>query len=322
MILRKFRHYGATLFAAISFSGTALAQTSAYPSKPIRLVIPLAPGGGTDILARVIAAKMTEMTGQSVVVDNRSGAGGTIGSEIVVRAAPDGYTLSMSTVSYAVNASFYQLPYDPVKDISPIALIGTNPSIMVAHPSVPLNSIKELVAHAKANPGKLTYGSTGQGAFSHLVMELFGLMAHINLTHVPYRGTGPVLTDLLAGQIQLTAGSIVPTIPHVRSGKLRALAVTAGSRSRLLPNVPTVAEAGVPGYEVVGWYGMFGPPRLPPAIVKQLNTMMKHILDIQDVRNRFEQEGADVAHSTPEKFLDIIKTDIAKYAKVTKVIKN
>ena len=305
-----------------SYGGMAFAQRTSYPVKPIRLVIPLAPGGGTDILARVIGNKMTELTGQQVIVDNRSGAGGTIGTELVVRAAPDGYTLSMSTVSYAVNACFYKLPYDPVMDISPISLIGTNPSIIVVHPSVPAGSIKELLTYAKAHPGELTYGSTGQGAFSHLGMELFKLMANVDLTHVPYRGTGPVIADLLAGQINLTVGAIVATLPHVKSGRLRALALTSATRSRLLPNVPTVAEAGVPGYEVVGWYGMFGPPHLPKNIVAELNAMLKRILDMPEIKNRIEQEGADVATSTPEEFRAIIKADIARYSKVVKVIGN
>ena len=305
-----------------SYGGMVFAQRTSYPVKPIRLVIPLAPGGGTDILARVIGNKMTELTGQQVIVDNRSGAGGTIGTELVVRAAPDGYTLSMSTVSYAVNACFYKLPYDPVMDISPISLIGTNPSIIVVHPSVPAGSIKELLTYAKAHPGELTYGSTGQGAFSHLGMELFKLMANVDLTHVPYRGTGPVIADLLAGQINLTVGAIVATLPHVKSGRLRALALTSATRSRLLPNVPTVAEAGVPGYEVVGWYGMFGPPHLPKNIVAELNAMLKRILDMPEIKNRIEQEGADVATSTPEEFRAIIKADIARYSKVVKVIGN
>ena len=306
---------------AIAGSQAALAQKTSYPVKPIRMIVGFAAGGGTDVLSRILAVKMTEVLGQPVIVDNRAGAGGTIAAEIVVRAVPDGYTLNAPTNSYAVNASFYKLPYDPIVDITPITLIGTSGYLMVIHPKVAANSMKEFLALARARPGELNYGSSGLGAISHLAIELFKLMAGVDLTHVPYKGTAPVLNDLLAGQIQFTAGAIPPTMPHAKSGRLRAIGVSTAQRSKLVPEVPTVAEAGVPGYDVASWYAVSGPPGMPKDIVARLNDVVKRILALPEVADRFEQEGVDAVHSTPEEFARIIKTDIAKWAKVTKAIK-
>ncbi len=306
---------------AIAGSQAALAQKTSYPVKPIRMIVGFAAGGGTDLLSRILAVKMTEALGQPVIVDNRAGAGGTIAAEIVVRAVPDGYTLNAPTNSYAVNASFYKLPYDPIVDITPITLIGTSGYLMVIHPKVAANSMKEFLALARARPGELNYGSSGLGAISHLAIELFKLMAGVDLTHVPYKGTAPVLNDLLAGQIQFTAGAIPPTMPHAKSGRLRAIGVSTAQRSKLVPEVPTVAEAGVPGYDVASWYAVSGPPGMPKDIVARLNDVVKRILALPEVADRFEQEGVDAVHSTPEEFARIIKTDIAKWAKVTKAIK-
>jgi len=306
---------------ATAGSQAALAQKTSYPVKPIRMIVGFAAGGGTDLLSRILAVKMTEALGQPVIVDNRAGAGGTIAAEIVVRAVPDGYTLNAPTNSYAVNASFYKLPYDPIVDITPITLIGTSGYLMVIHPKVAANSMKEFLALARARPGELNYGSSGLGAISHLAIELFKLMAGVDLTHVPYKGTAPVLNDLLAGQIQFTAGAIPPTMPHAKSGRLRAIGVSTAQRSKLVPEVPTVAEAGVPGYDVASWYAVSGPPGMPKDIVARLNDVVKRILALPEVADRFEQEGVDAVHSTPEEFARIIKTDIAKWAKVTKAIK-
>ena len=306
---------------AVSVSHSALAQKTPYPVKPIRMIVGFAAGGGTDLLARILAVRMTEALGQPVIIDNRAGAGGTIAGEIVARATPDGYTLNAPTNSYAVNASFYKLPYHPIADITPITLIGTSGYLMVVNPKVPANSMKEFLALAKTRPGELNYGSSGQGAISHLAVELFKLMAGVNLTHVPYKGTAPVLTDLLSGQIQFTAGAIPPTMPHVRSSRLRAIGVSAVQRSRLAPEVPTVSEAGVPGYDVASWYAISAPPKLPKDIVTRLNNVMKRILTLPEVSSRFEQEGVDAVHSTPEAFAQIIKTDIAKWIRVAKAIK-
>ncbi|MBI3043411.1 MAG: tripartite tricarboxylate transporter substrate binding protein [Betaproteobacteria bacterium] len=294
-----------------SVSQFALAQAPAYPVKPIRMIVGFSAGGGTDLLSRILGAKMSEMLGQPVVVDNRPGAGGTIAADMVARAAPDGYTLNAPTISYAVSASFYKLPYDPVKDITPITVIGTSGYLMVVNPKVPAVSMKEFLALAKARPGELNYGSSGHGGISHLAIELFKLMAGVQLTHVPYKGTAPVLTDLLSGQIQFTAGAIPPTMPHVKNGRLRAIGISTAQRSKLAPDVPTVTEAGVPGYDVASWYAISGPPGMPRQLVAQLNGVLKRILAMPDVSGRFEQEGVQAAHSSPEELARIIRTDIA-----------
>lgn len=309
--------------ATLTYAGqTPGAAGERYPNKPIRLIVGFAAGGGTDLLSRILAVRMTEALGQPVIVDNRPGAGGTIAAEIVARAAPDGYTLNAPTISYAVNASFYKLPYDPIKDITPITLIGTSGYLMVVHPGIPAGSMKEFLALAKARPGELNYGSSGQGAISHLAIELFKLMAGVDLTHVPYKGTAPVLTDLLGGQIQFTAGAIPPTLPHVKSGRLRAIGVSTAQRSKLVPEVPTVVEGGVPGYDVASWYAMSGPPGMPRAVVARLHEVVKRVLALADVAGRFEQEGVQAVHSTPAEFARIIETDIAKWARVAKAIRS
>lgn len=320
-MLRSMSRVALAVLVSVMASHAALAQKTSYPVKPIRMIVGFAAGGGTDLLARILAVKMTEALGQPVIIDNRAGAGGTIAAEIVARAVPDGYTLNAPTNSYAVNASFYKLSYDPIADITPITLIGTSGYLMVIHPKVPASSMKEFLALAKARPGELNYGSSGQGAISHLAIELFKLMASVDLTHVPYKGTAPVLTDLLSGQIQFTAGAIPPTTPHVKSGRLRAIGVSTAQRSKLVPEVPTVAEAGVPGYDVASWYAISGPPRMPQDIVARLNDVLKRILALPDIASRFEQEGVDVAHSTPEEFAKLIKTDIDKWIRVAKATK-
>lgn len=317
-------HAAAQLLAvlgAIICSHSTYAQKQAYPVKPIRMIVAFAPGGGTDSMARVIAGKMSEMLGQPVVVDNRAGAGGTIGTELALRAPPDGYTLYMPTNSYAVNASFYKLPYDSLTAIAPISTTAKSAYLMVIHPAVPASSLAALLQLASSRPGTLNYGSTGQGAISHLAAELLKLMAQIDLTHVPYKGTSQVLTDLVAGQIQFTVGAIPPTLPHVRSGRLRALAVTTAARSRLIPDLPTASEAGVPGYEVVSWYAMAGPANLPQPIVTRLNDIVRQIVAMPEVKMRFENEGADAVSSTPEDLRTLIGTDIARWAKVAKAMK-
>jgi tripartite-type tricarboxylate transporter receptor subunit TctC len=285
------------------------------------MIVAFAPGGGTDSMARVVASKMTDMLGQPVVVDNRAGAGGTIGTELALRAAPDGYTLYMPTNSYSVNAAFYKLAYDPVNALTPISTTARSAYLMVVHPGVAATSLPAFLQLARSKPGALNYGSTGQGAISHLAGELLKMMAHIDLTHVPYKGTSQVLTDLLSGQIQFTIGAIPPTLPHVRSGKLRALAVTTAERSRVLPDLPTASEAGVPGYEVLSWYAMAAPANLPQAIVVRLNETVRKILALPDVKARFDNEGADAVASTPRELRTIIATDIERWSKVAKALK-
>jgi len=304
------------LFALAMFAaGEAHAQK--YPTKPIRLIVPFAPGGGTDIVARIIAQKISEVVGQSVVVDNRAGAGGTIGAETAVRSAPDGYTLIMVSGSYGTNAALYKLPYDPVKDIQPVVMIGDTGFVAAFHPTVPVKSVKELIAYAKADPGKLNYGSTGTGGITHLATELFDLMAGIKMTHIPYKGTGPAISALLGGQIQLIFGSMPATAPHVKSGKLRGIGVTTTKRSSALPDVPPIADT-LPGYDVVLWYGIWGPQGLPREVVTLWNKEVAKVLQTKEMKDRLAGDGIEPAGGPPGQFLDAIRRDVEKWKKVVK----
>jgi len=310
----------ATLLTAGLTSGGALAQKKGdnYPSKPIRLIVPFAPGGGTDVVARLLAQKLNEAFKQPVIVDNRAGGGGTIGAETAVRATPDGYTVIMMSGSYATNAAMFKLPYDPVNDILPMGLIGDTTFLVALHPGLPVKSVNELIAFAKSKPGALNYGSSGTGGIAHLAGELFDMMAATKMTHVPYKGTGPALNDLLGGQIQLIFGSAPSTIPLVRGNRLRAIAVTTSKRSTAVPDIPTVAEAGVPGYEVVLWYGVLGPKGLPKNIVARWNAEIRKATKLPDMKARLTSEGFDIADSPPELFQTIVKRDVAKWTKVVK----
>ncbi|MBI4191005.1 MAG: tripartite tricarboxylate transporter substrate binding protein [Betaproteobacteria bacterium] len=321
--LTRFATIGAALLAAGLAADDAFAQKKAkeYPTKPIRLIVPFAPGGGTDIVARLLAQKLTEAFKQTVIVDNRAGGGGTIGAETAVRATPDGYTVIIMSGSYATNAAMFKLPYDPVNDILPMGLIGDTAFLVALHPGVPIKSINELLAFAKSKPGALNYGSSGTGGIAHLSGELFDMMAATKMTHVPYKGTGPALTDLLGGQIQLIFGSAPSTIPLVRGNRLRAIAVTTSQRSAALPDLPTVAEAGVPGYEVVLWYGVLGPKGLPNDIVARWNAEIRKATKLPDMKQRLASEGFDIADSPPEVFQAVVKRDVAKWTKVVKEAK-
>ena len=301
--------------AAFMVANPAIAQK--YPTKSIRLIVPFAPGGGTDIVARIIAQKVSEAVGQSVVVDNRAGAGGTIGAELAVRAAPDGYTLIMVSGSYGTNAALYKLPYDPVKDIQPIVMIGESGFVVALNPAVPIKSVKELVNYAKSNPDKLNYGSTGTGGITHLATELFDLMAGTKMTHIPYKGTGPALTALLGNQIQILFGSLPATAPYVKSGKLRGIGVTTAKRSNALPDIPTVSDT-VKGYEVVLWYGLFGPKGLPKDVVTIWNGAVAKALKTKDMQDRLAGDGIEPAGGPPEQFLNAIRRDVEKWKKVVK----
>jgi tripartite-type tricarboxylate transporter receptor subunit TctC len=307
----------AALLAAGLVCGSAQAQKE-YPTKPIRMIVPFAPGGGTDIVARVLAQKLTEGFRQNVIVDNRAGGGGTIGAETAVRATPDGYTVIIMSGSYATNAAIYKLPYDPVNDITPMGLVGDTGFFIALHPGVPIKSVRELVAYAKAKPGALNYGSSGTGGIAHLCGELFDLLAGTRMTHVAYKGTGPALNDLLGGHIQLIFGSAPSTIPLVQSNRLRAIAVTTTKRSPALPDLPTIAEAGVPGYEVVLWYGVLGPKGLPKNIVMRWNAEIRKATKLPDLKERLVAEGFDIDDSPPERFQRVLKRDVAKWAKVVR----
>jgi tripartite-type tricarboxylate transporter receptor subunit TctC len=300
------------------FAGGALAAIGDYPSKPVRLIVPFAPGGGTDIVARVLAQKLTESFKQTVIVDNRAGGGGTLGVETAVRASPDGYTMIIMSGSYATNAAMFKMSFDPVNDILPMGLIGDTAFVLVLHPAVPLKSVAELVAHAKAKPGGLNYASSGTGGIAHLSGELFDLLAGTRMTHIAYKGTGPATNDLLGGQVQLLFGSAPAVVPLIRAGRLRALAVTTLKRMSSFPELPTIDEAGVKGYEVVLWYGVLGPKGLPKAMVERWNTEIRKATKLPDMRERLLSEGFEIDDSPPSVFQALLKRDVAKWQKVVK----
>lgn len=315
-------------FASLSFAaavlvgiaGGACAQ-SAYPSKPIHLVVPFSSGGPSDVLARAIGQKLGESLRLPVVIENRTGAGGNIGSDYVAKAPPDGYTLILGTVgTHSINAGLYsKLPFDTLRDFAPVALVASATIVMVAHPSVPAKSIRELVTLAKSTPGQLNFASPGSGTPQHLSAELFKTTAGVELTHIPYKGAAPALTDLLGGQVSLGFVSIPAALPHVKAGKLRALGVTATKRSAVAPEVPTIAESGLPGYEVENWYGVLAPAGTPGEIIKKLNAEIIKVLERPDVRESLNTQGFDVLQSTPEQFAAFMKTELVKWAKVVKL---
>jgi len=291
-----------------------------YPSKPVRFVVPFPPGGNTDILARTIANNLSEMWKQQLILDNRAGAGGGIGTDIVAKAPADGYTILLGTIgSISINPSIYKnLPYDPIRDLAPISLISSNPLMVIVHPSVPVRTIKDLIALAKARPQAITYGSGGNGTSTHLSVELFKSMAGVAATHVPYRGAPLAATALMGGEIALMFDNLAPALPHVRSGKVRALAVTSASRSPVLPDIPTVQESGLAGYEVTGWYGVLVPAGTPAAIIAKLNRDIVTSLKSQAVRNRLQSDGAEPVGSSPGEFAEHIRAETKKWAEVVK----
>lgn len=306
--------------AALASAFAPVAWGQAYPSKPIRLLSPFAPGGGTDTLARLLGPQVSETFGQTIVVENRPGGGGTVGAGIVVRSDPDGYTLIVVSGSYGANAALHNLPYDSITDISPVILIGTTGLLVSMHPSVPIRTIKEVIAYAKANPDKLNFGSAGTGGLGHLAGELFKLHTKVRFTHVPYKGSGPVMTALLSGEVDSSFSSLVPSIPHVRAGRLRAIAITTPQRSRALPQVPTIGET-VPGYDVTHWYGIWGPKGLSREIVARWNQEVARVLRTDAMRKWLAQEGLEPAGGPPEEFLDRIRNDVEKWKKVVKEAK-
>ena len=308
----------ATLVAAIG-DAPALAQ-SKYPSRPIRVLTPFAAGGGSDILARLIGPQLTEKLGQPVVVDNRPGGAGTIGAGLAARAEPDGYTLIIVSGTYGANGALYKLPYDTVTGIQPIILIGTTGLLLAVHPSLPVKTLAEFVAHARANPGKLNFGSAGIGDLGHLAGELFKLQAKVSMTQVPYKGSGPLMTAVISGEVPVSMSSIVPTIPHIKAGRMRPIAVTTPKRSRALPDTASFAET-MPGYEVTHWYGMWGPKGLPQDVVKTLNGEIAGILRSDAMRKWFEREGMEIAGGPPEEFRDRIRSDLEKWRRVVKEAK-
>ena len=303
-------------------AGSTLAATQPYPTRSIRLVVPFAAGGGTDIVARTVGQKLGEQLGQQVVVDNRAGAAGVIGTELAAKSAADGYTLLMgSNGPLAINPGLHsKLPYDPLRDFAPVALVTKMPFLMVVHPALPVKSVRKLIALAKSRPGQLNYASPGSGSTTHLATELFKAMAGLNIVHVPYKGVAPASTDLISGQVQLLSGDLSTLMPHVRSGKMKALAVTSAKRSTLVPDLPTVSESGVPGYEVSGWFGVLAPAGTPREIVVRLNAEIVKGLGSGDVRERLAALGGEVAGGTPEQFADHLRGEIAKWGKLITAI--
>jgi tripartite-type tricarboxylate transporter receptor subunit TctC len=308
----------AGLFLALMAVSTGYAQS--FPTKPIRWVVPFAPGGSTDTLARTLAVKLSEVLGQQVVIDNRAGASGNIGMEIVARAPADGHTILLGYIAnVAIAPSLYEkLPFDPVKDYEPITLLATSPNVLVAHPTVAAKNLKELIALAKSQPGKLNYASASIASVGHLTGELLNDLAGIKMTHVAYKGSGQAVTDLLGGHIQLMFSGFSSTLPHIKSGKLRALAQTGEKRSPALPDVPTIAESGFPKFEATAWYGVHAPAKTPKPIVNRLNAELVKALKLPDVSERLGSLGFEIAATTPEHYGNYIRSEIKKWAKVVK----
>jgi tripartite-type tricarboxylate transporter receptor subunit TctC len=306
--------------ASLTAAPTHAASTAAaYPARPIRLIVPFAPGGSNDIMARLAGQKLSESLGTQIVVDNRAGGSGIIGTDIAAKAAPDGYTLLMMSLTFAVNPSLYsKLPYDTEKDLAPVTLVASAPLMLVVHPSIPAKSVQELIAYAKANPGKLNFGSGGPGTTPHLAGEMLKMTAGMRMTHVPYKGGGPALNDLIGGQIQLMLENIPSTLPHAKSGRLRSLAVSGLKRSPLVPDLPTLDEAGLKGYEIVGWNGLFVPSGTPRQIVTRLHGDIAKALAQPDVKERLATMGAEPVGNSPEEFRAFVKAEIVKWAKVVK----
>jgi len=308
----------AALFVALAFSGGAGAQ--GWPGKPVRFIVGFTPGGPSDILARALGQKLADLRDQQVVIENRPGAGGNIAAELVAKSAPDGATWLLGNNSIlATNQSLYRsLGYDPVKDFAPVALVAIQPNILVVNPDVPASSVKELIALAKARPGELNYASSGSGAAAHLAGELFKAMTGVDMVHVPYKGAQPALTDVIAGQAQLMFATSASVIPYIKAGRLRALAVTTARRSAAVPELPTLSEAGVPGFEAITWHGVVVPGATPAPLVERLNRDIVEVLRLPDLRERLESLGAEVAAGTPRDFADYIAREIPKWTKVVK----
>ena len=303
--------FGSLLFA---FSLTSLAQQ--YPTKPVRIVVPFAPGGGSDFIARFIAARLTPGLGQQVIVENKPGAGGMLGIEQGVKSPPDGYTLTLIASSYTVNPSIYKFTFDPVNDITPIIQLSQGPLLIVVRPSLPVKSTQELIALAKAKPGQVNFASSGQGSVIHMATELFQSMAGVKMNHIPYKGTGPALTDTIGGQTDVFFSSTATAVPHVQSGKLRAVAVTSLKRIPALPDVPTVNESGVKGYDVILWHGLIGPKGLPKPIVDRINGEANKALKVKETAAQLQNDGVAPAGGTPAQFGETIRKEIGMWRKV------
>ena len=310
------RLFLASTAAIACLHGAAFAQ--AYPAKPVRIVVPFPPGGGTDIGTRILAQKLSETWGQTVVVENKGGAAGIVGTKFTAKAAPDGYTLMMGNIgTHAINVSLYRkLPYDPLRDFAPVSQVAGLPLFLLVHPSVPANSTTELVALLKSKPGQFDYSSSGSGGSMHVAAELFKSMAGVRIVHIPYKGGGPAVADLLAGQVKISFATVLETLGHVKSGRVRARAVTSSRRSQAAPEFPTLAESGLSGYESTSWLALFAPSGTPREIIARVSADAARVMNSPDVRERFLAQGADPIGSTSEQLAAVLARDIAKYAKV------
>ena len=319
--MTSFRSFptGAVLLAAlVAFSPfAARAQSDAYPSKPIRFILPFPPGGGTDILGRLLAERLARRLGQPVVIENRGGAGGNVGAEAAARSAPDGYTIVLVAPSLAISPSLYKkLAYDPVKDFAPVSLVATVPNVMVTNPSIPAKTLSEFIALAKSKPGAMNFGSGGSGTSNHLAGELFNIVAGVRLVHVPYKGVNLAMNDVMSGNVQLVIIGIPAAAPHIKAGKLRALAVIDSKRAAALPDVPTAAEAGLKDFDVTTWYGVLAPAGTPRPIVTRLNAEIVAVMNSSEMKERLATMATEPVTGTPEEFGDLIRREIAKWAKV------
>jgi tripartite-type tricarboxylate transporter receptor subunit TctC len=309
----------AIALVALTSASTFTVAAQPYPTKPVRMIIPFPPGGSNDIVGRMIAMQLSERLGKQVVADNRGGAGGIIGTETAAKAAPDGHTLLLISAAYAFNPLLYKsLPFDPIKSFIPVTLLGEGPNLLGVNPGVPATSVKELIALAKAKPGELNYASAGVGTFAHLSSELFRIMAGINIVCVHFKGGGPGMLDVMAGHTQMSINSLIQMLPHVRSGRLRALGVGSAKRNAALPDIPTIAEAGVPGYESKNWWGILAPAHTPDAIVSRLYKELGAILASQETQKRFQSEGAEAVRMTSDEFGKLISAEIVKWGRVVK----
>ncbi len=318
MIAALNRFTSFALLAVAALAAPALAQ-SAYPNKPIKIIAPVQPGGGVDLVARTVAERLGKALGQPIVVENQSGGGGIVGSQATARAAPDGYTLMVGYVgTHGTNPAVRKLPYDAIRDFTPIAMVGGTPNVLVVPPSVPVGTLAEFIAYAKANKGKLSYGSSGPGTLTHLAMEQLKVAADLDIVHVPYRGIGPAITDILGAQTQALFPGLAAALPHIKAGKMKPLAITGLKRHPLLPDVPTFEELGYKGFDGVQWYGIVGPAKLPAPIVAQLNTEINKLLADPELRERLSGEALEPMPMTPEQFGRYMRDDIAKWSKVAK----
>ena len=303
------------LFAALLLL-PCLALAQSYPARPVRIIVPFPPGGATDVMARVVAQKLNESWPQQAVVENKPGASGTLGSDLVAKSAPDGYTLLLQGTQHSINLSLYkQLPYDTLRDFAPVAYIAAAPFLLVVHPSVPANSVAELIAYIKARPGGANYGSSGVGGAAHLAGEIFKTSAGVQLTHIPYKGAAPAMADLLGGQVPMVFDPIPTSLTQVRSGRIKALAITSARRSALMPELPTVAESGLPGFDVAAWFGLYAPAATPKDIVAKLNADVNRVLQLPEVKEKFAALGAESLPMTPDQFALHLRAEIARFAR-------